>query len=160
VSINFTVDTVPPSLVCETIENKTYNTNEVPLNFTVSKPSTIMYYLDGVNTTISENTTLTGLSDGEHNLIIYAEDISGNVGNTELIQFSIMTATPTPPITPSSSSTPISTMEPTSTPKQTTGFLGTSLPAAYGYAILAVLVIIVVAGLSLVYIKKLRKLKA
>jgi outer membrane protein assembly factor BamB len=37
------------------------------------------------------------------------------------------------------------------------GFLGTSLPLEYGYAIVTVLVTIVVAGLSLVYLKKRRK---
>jgi hypothetical protein len=59
-----------------------------------------------------------------------------------------------------SSSTPSPTIEPTPEPTQAskqTGFFGTSLPVEYGYAIVAVLVIIVVAGLSLVYLKKLRK---
>ena len=50
---------------------------------------------------------------------------------------------------------PIAT--PTVTPKQKTGFLGTNLPIEYGYALVTVLVIIIVAGLSLAYLKKLRK---
>jgi hypothetical protein len=37
--------------------------------------------------------------------------------------------------------------------------LGTNLPVEYGYAIVAVLVIVAVAGLSLFYFKKLRKQK-
>jgi hypothetical protein len=49
------------------------------------------------------------------------------------------------------------TIEPSSTPIHQTGFLGTTLPLEYGFAILAVLVIIVVAGLSVVYLKKRRK---
>ena len=45
--------------------------------------------------------------------------------------------------------------KPTTT-QMLTGFLGTSLPIEYGYAIIAVLVIVAVAGLGLVYFKKLR----
>jgi len=74
---------------------------------------------------------------------------------------------PLPSITPYPSPTPIPTLtptiqptlKPTSTPKQQTGFLGTNLPTEYGYAIGAVLVIVAVAGLSVVYFKKLRKLE-
>jgi hypothetical protein len=58
-----------------------------------------------------------------------------------------------------SSPSPSPKIEPTSTSKQPSGFLGTNLPVEYGYAIVAVLVIIVVAVLSLVYYKKPRKQK-
>ena len=60
-------------------------------------------------------------------------------------------STPTPTVEP--------TLNPTSTAKQPSGFLGTNLPLEYGYAIVAVLVIIIVAGLSLVCLKKLGKQK-
>jgi len=63
--------------------------------------------------------------------------------------------TPSPTLAPTVESTSIP--EATSIPKQQTGFLGTNLPMEYGYAIVAVLVIIVVAGLSLVYFKKQRR---
>jgi hypothetical protein len=53
------------------------------------------------------------------------------------------------------------TIEPTSThtatSKPQSGFLGTNLPIEYGYAIVAVLVIAVVAGLGLVYLAYLKK---
>jgi hypothetical protein len=66
-----------------------------------------------------------------------------------------------PSLTPTLSSTiePTieTTIEPTSTQQHQTGFLGTNLPTEYGYAILAVLVILVVAGLSLAYFKKVRR---
>ena len=64
--------------------------------------------------------------------------------------------------TPSTSSPSIQPTElPSPSPKSTpqSGFLGINLPVEYGYAIVAVLVIIVVAGLGLVYFKKLRKQK-
>jgi hypothetical protein len=57
----------------------------------------------------------------------------------------------------SSSSPPFSSLPSPPTVQKQTGFLGASLPAEYGYAIVAALVIIAVAGLSLVYFKKLRK---
>jgi hypothetical protein len=47
-----------------------------------------------------------------------------------------------------------------STPKPPLGFLGTDFPMEYGYAIITAVVIILVAGVSLVYFKKLRKQKA
>jgi len=70
--------------------------------------------------------------------------------NTEAITFSIAPQhIPSPTIEP--------TIEPTSTPKPHAGFLGTNLPTEYGYAIVAALVIIVVAGLSLFFYKKQRR---
>jgi parallel beta-helix repeat protein len=78
-----------------------------------------------------------------------------SVSGAENTPFESPTSTPAPPdsFTPSSSSFP----DASTTSKPQSGFLGTSLPVEYGYAILAVLVIIVVAGLSLFYLKKLRK---
>jgi parallel beta-helix repeat protein len=69
------------------------------------------------------------------------------------VDFSTPLHFPTPIVSP----TIEPTAEPTSTPKPQSGFLGTNIPIEYGYAIVAVLVIIIVAGLSLVYIKKFRK---
>jgi hypothetical protein len=74
---------------------------------------------------------------------------------------------PSPSVAPSPSPTSAPTIEPTteptivptSTPSPQSGFLGTSLPTEYGYAIIAVLIIAVVAGLSFVYLKRLRKQK-
>jgi len=128
------------------------------LSFFVSKPSALTYSLDGQqNVSIAGNTTLTGLSDGSHSLIVYADDLAGNIVHSDLSNFTVNTATPSPVVT--SSPTTFPTAEPTSTPKQPSGFLGTNLPLEYGYAIVAVLVIIIVAGLSLVCLKKLGKQK-
>jgi hypothetical protein len=62
-----------------------------------------------------------------------------------------LTPIPTPTVEPTS--------EPTSTPKQPSGFLGANLPTEIGYAIVAVLAVVAVAGLSLVYFRKHRKQK-
>lgn len=40
--------------------------------------------------TITGNTTVTGLSNGVHNLAIYATDYVGNIGATETINFNVI----------------------------------------------------------------------
>jgi hypothetical protein len=80
-----------PSIAVLSPENKTYHTTDVPLNFTVNEPvSWMSYSLDSqANVTITGNVTLTGLSEGAHNLTVYAQDIAGNIGASETIHFSI-----------------------------------------------------------------------
>jgi hypothetical protein len=82
-------DSTPPSFIVLLPENSTYTTAEIALNFTVNEePSQITYSLDGQeNVTIAGNTTLTGLSVGEHNVTVYAWDAVGNVGSSQTIDF-------------------------------------------------------------------------
>jgi hypothetical protein len=89
-SVSFTVDTEPPKVSILSLENKTYSAASVPLNFTTSEPvSQIAYSLDGQeNVTINGNTTLAGLSEGDHTVTVYATDKAGNVGS-ETICFRI-----------------------------------------------------------------------
>jgi len=125
--------------------------------------------------------TIKGLPAGEHSIQLvvssltwYSPDNSGiygtskppfyypNITIADTISFAIEpepTSTISPSPSPSPTHTPIiePTVKPTSTPKPQSGFLGTNLPTEYGYAIIAVLVVAVVAGLSLVYFKKIRK---
>jgi hypothetical protein len=70
--------------------NGTYDVSDVPLNFTVSEPiSEVTYSLDGKeNMTIAGNSTLT-LSNGAHNVTVYAWDDAGNVGSSETVAFTI-----------------------------------------------------------------------
>ena len=90
-TVNFRVDSVPPAVVLLSLENKTYSTTDVALNFTVNEADTqVTYSLDGQeNVTTVGNTTLTNLSSGEHSVTVYAEDIAGNVGFSETIHFRI-----------------------------------------------------------------------
>jgi len=90
-NVYFTVDSTPPTVLVFPVENKTYDKSDVALNFTVNEPvSQIAYSLDGqVNVTIAGNTTLTGLSEGTHNLTVYATDEAGNTGASEAIYFSV-----------------------------------------------------------------------
>ncbi len=41
--------------------------------------------------TIAGNINLPGLSDGSHSLIVYAKDLAGNIGASEMIYFSVNT---------------------------------------------------------------------
>ena len=86
-------DTTPPTLSILSPENKTYAASDVPLNFTLSEPTSwIGYSLDGqANVTVGGNTTLSGLSDGSHTLTVYAKDMAGNAGTSERVCFSIDT---------------------------------------------------------------------
>lgn len=95
--VSFTIDTTPPSVLVLSVENKTYASPDVSLNFTLSQSCAKMTYsLDGEgNVTIGGNMTLSGLSNGSHNVTVYAEDLAGNVGASETIIFSITEPFPT-----------------------------------------------------------------
>ena len=88
----FTGETEPLPLVSiSSLENKTYNTSDILLNFTVNEVvSSIKYSLDGgENETITGNTTLTGLPNGAHNITVYATDETRNTGTSETVLFTI-----------------------------------------------------------------------
>jgi hypothetical protein len=89
--VNFTIDTIPPEISIPSLANKTYSAASIPLNFITNEPiSQATYSLDGQeNVTINANTTLTGLSEGDHNVTVYATDEAGNIGASETIYFRI-----------------------------------------------------------------------
>lgn len=93
-TIPFTVEEgpfLPPSVSIASPENKTYESLDVPLNFTVDKSvSQITYSLDGQkNVTVARNITLTSLSQGEHNITVYATNSAGSIGASETINFTV-----------------------------------------------------------------------
>jgi len=91
-TVSFTVnDGKPPTVTNLSLENKTYNQNTLPLNFTTDQPTSwIGYSLDGKeNVTIAGNTTLTGLPDGQHSLTVYANDTAGNMGVSQTVNFTV-----------------------------------------------------------------------
>jgi N-acetylneuraminic acid mutarotase len=90
-TVYFSVDTVRPAILVLSPENKAYGTNEVQLNFTVNEPVPwLAYTLDGEdNVTTSKNITLAGLTNGAHNLTVYATDTVGNMGFSDTVHFSI-----------------------------------------------------------------------
>jgi hypothetical protein len=90
-SVFFTTNVSPPRITVLSIENKTYYTPELPLNFTVDESTSWRgYSLDGQdNASIAGNTTLKGLACGSHSLVVYANDTVGNMGTTGPIEFTI-----------------------------------------------------------------------
>jgi hypothetical protein len=91
----------PPAISIVSPENKTYAVNHVDLTFTVSEPTSwIGYSLDGeANVTIAGNTVLSGLSNGSHRLVVYANDMDEKTGASETIYFTIVQKSEPFPIT-------------------------------------------------------------
>jgi hypothetical protein len=89
-TVYFTTDATPPAITILSIENKTYLSQELPLNFTADeKTSWIGYSLDGQeNVTYAQNLTLNGLAYGSHTLVVYVNDTVGNMAN-QTITFTI-----------------------------------------------------------------------
>ena len=77
-------------------QNKTYTTSNVPLLFEAHVSFTqIAYTLDGQKkVTVSENTTLTDIPNGDHNVTLYLTDEAGNTGVSETIYFIVETPFP------------------------------------------------------------------
>ena len=88
----------PPAISIDSPENKTYTVNSVSLRFTVSETTSwIKYSLDGqANVTITEDVTLSDLSEGEHSITVYAQDTDGKTGKSETIYFTIAEGAETP----------------------------------------------------------------
>jgi hypothetical protein len=96
-TVTFTVDRTSPSIIFLSVENKTYTEPDIPLNFAVNEPvSKVTYSLDGYdNVSVAENTTLTNLSSGIHNITIHAWDEAGNIGSSQTISFTVAEPFPT-----------------------------------------------------------------
>jgi hypothetical protein len=96
--VEFTIDTTAPSILSLSVENKTYATSDVPLTLTVNEQvSQVTYSLDGqANVTAAGNTTLTGLSGGEHSVTVYATDAAGNTGASKTATFNVNAPEPFP----------------------------------------------------------------
>jgi len=92
------VDNTPPKIIVLLSANQTFNQSSVQFVFTVDKPfNWTGYSLDGKeNITVTGNFTLTDLPNGLHSITIYANDIYGNNGASEIVNFSIAVPEPFP----------------------------------------------------------------
>lgn len=94
-SVNFTVNTkgdfTAPYISIISPQNVTYDKSDVPLTFSLNKTaSLITYNLDNKTiVSISENITLTNLSEGAHNLTMYASGNLANIGESKTVHFEI-----------------------------------------------------------------------
>ena len=73
------------------LQNANSTTSSIPLNFTVDhQVSEIAYCLDGQESVpINGNTTLTDLSNGQHNVTVYATDAFGYSGTSDTVFFNV-----------------------------------------------------------------------
>jgi len=88
--VSVTVDNTPPVITIISPRMKTYSTDPINLIYTVNEPASwVGYSLKKVGRvsssseekiTLTDNTTLTNLSIGLHDLVIYANDTVGNMG--------------------------------------------------------------------------------
>ena len=92
-TIYFSVDAFPPIIKIASPKNKTYDTTNIPLNLIIDEKTLwVNYSFDGQeNKSITGNSTLTGLSEGSHCLVVFAKDIAKNIGISRTIFFSIET---------------------------------------------------------------------
>lgn len=88
-TIVFTVDITPPQLFIASPANISYNQTDIPLNFVLTEPSTVLYSLDGdPKVTITDNITLGNITNGSHHLTFYVSDTLGNIG-AQTVFFSV-----------------------------------------------------------------------
>ncbi len=95
-TVDFTISTIAgdlssPNITNLPIENQTYNSTNIPMNFTVDRSILrAAYSLDGqANVTIAANSTLTGLAIGAHNVTLYVWDASEKVGASQTVNFNV-----------------------------------------------------------------------
>lgn len=96
-TVEFTVknkDTTPPNITVESPTHNTTYTDEIQLTFAINETATqVNYSIDGnENITIQANNfniTLVDLTEGTHNITVYAEDKEGNIGASKTITFNI-----------------------------------------------------------------------
>jgi N-acetylneuraminic acid mutarotase len=97
---SYVLEHTAPKITFESPINQTYTNSSILIVFMVNKNITsTSYSLDGQqNITITGNTTLTGLSNGLHNVTVYANDNFGNMGASPTVTFTVAKPEPFPKI--------------------------------------------------------------
>ncbi len=89
-------DTTPPSIsIIAPVEGKSYGANYVHLKVHSldNDVHSWWYSLDNKsNVSFKPNTTITGLSNGQHSVVVYVNDTAGNV-NSDMVNFTISVST-------------------------------------------------------------------
>ncbi|MDI9578909.1 MAG: hypothetical protein QM398_12345 [Thermoproteota archaeon] len=96
-TVEFTVknkDATPPEITVESPTHNTTYTEQVQLTFTLNETATWTgYSIDGNETVTihgnNYNVTLADLTEGTHNITVYAQDQEGNIGTSENITFTV-----------------------------------------------------------------------
>ena len=93
-TVTFAVDLFPLRIGIQSPYPQTYATSDVALTFTTNeKTSKLQYSVDSeAPVVVAGNTTLTGLTNGNHNVTVYGVDEFGNPGASETISFTVTQA--------------------------------------------------------------------
>ncbi|RLE38512.1 hypothetical protein DRJ17_03660, partial [Candidatus Woesearchaeota archaeon] len=87
------IDVTEPVVSIIEPENITYTTVNIPLSFTVDETANISYTLDGgSNISATNNTIITVITDGLHNITLYANDSAGLIGVSSTRYFTVSTS--------------------------------------------------------------------
>jgi len=88
----------PPKISILSPEDQTYNESSVPLTFSLDKQVTwVSYSLDGKqNISLSGNSTVVSMTNGSHNITLFANDTFGNISASETITFTVAAPEPEP----------------------------------------------------------------
>lgn len=111
---SFAIDTTFPTFSGISVEGKTFNSSEVPICLNVNEAiSHISCSLDNqANATIDGNYTLKDLSEGQHNIVFYANDTAGNMGKSDTFFFTVKyLPSPSPIHSPTLAEVPYSHLE-------------------------------------------------
>ena len=96
-TVTFTTDTTPPIVNIIYPKNQSYATTNISLNYYVldlgAGINTVWYEYNGINNTLTTNTTFTALADTTSTLILWANDSAGNA-NSNGVTFTVDTAPP------------------------------------------------------------------
>jgi hypothetical protein len=93
--VAFAVDAVSPCITTLSPENKTYNTAEIPLTFEASDSNGKRYSLDDQRPVyVQGNTTVKGVTDGVHSMVLYGESLFGTVYASDAVWFEVDTQPP------------------------------------------------------------------
>ncbi len=96
-AVFFTAEAPPPVIqILSVTQQQVFDGSDVPLSFSVSKPADWLgYSLDcHNNVTVSGNLTLGGLSQGSHNLVVYATYVYGQTGKSLVRYFIVAKSSP------------------------------------------------------------------
>ncbi len=78
--IDFTIDAKYPVVNLDSpSDGKIYNTSEIPFMYSFDEKVTVIVKLDGLAINVINGGILSGLSEGDHSIILEATDLSGNV---------------------------------------------------------------------------------
>jgi N-acetylneuraminic acid mutarotase len=88
---SYVPEVFPPAILLLSPNATTYNASRVPLTFTADKVlDWAGYSLDGAkNITVTGNSTITSLANGQHNVTVYVNDSDGNMVSSRTTVFDV-----------------------------------------------------------------------